>query len=189
MSQKKILKTAVVISIVFIWIISTYLSTNVYAASDYEFVVLNTYQKTLKIGDEFYLLAATSTGKKPVFSSDNSAVASVNTYGRIKAKKAGTAVITAKIKNGEASCKVKVKKTVIYLNMTSISLENGESIRLKASTSNGHTVTFRSGKSSIASVSEKGLVTAKKPGTTEITATADKTSVTCKVTVKKPSVK
>lgn len=69
MSQKKIFKTAVVISIVFIWIISTYLSTNVYAASDYEFVVLNTYQKTLKIGDEFYLSAATSTGKKPVFSS------------------------------------------------------------------------------------------------------------------------
>lgn len=189
MSQKKILKTAVVISMVFIWIISTYQSTNVYAASDYEFVVLNTYQRTLKIGDGFYLLAATSTGKKPVFSSDNSAVASVNTYGKVKAKKAGTAVITAKIKNGEASCKVKVKKTVIYLNMTSISLENGESIRLKASTSNGHTVTFRSGRSSIASVSEKGLVTAKKPGTTEITATADKTSVTCKVTVKKPSVK
>ena len=49
MSQKKIFKIAVVISIVFIWIISTYLSTNVYAASDYEFVVLNTYQKTLKI--------------------------------------------------------------------------------------------------------------------------------------------
>ena len=68
-------------------------------------------------------------------------------------------------------------------------MENGESIRLKASTSNGHIVTFRSGKSSIASVSEKGLVTAKKPGITEITATADKTSVTCKVTVKKPSVK
>ena len=34
-----------------------------------------------------------------------------------------------------------------------------------------------------------GKVTAKKPGSTTITVTADKVSVTCHVTVKKPTVK
>lgn len=190
MSQKrKILRTALaVFCMVSMLFISNY-HTTVYAASGYEFVLLDTYSKTMKIGDEYYLLAVTSTGKKPSFSSSNSAVASVNTYGKITAKKAGTAIITAKIKNGEASCRIKVQKTTITLSQKSISLENGCSTRLTATTSTGHPVTYKSGRSSIASVDEDGVILAKKPGTTTITVTADKTSVTCKVTVKEPKVK
>lgn len=188
--KKKILKTATaVFCILFILIISSYNTIGAYASSGYEYVLLDTYSKTMKIGDEFYLLAITSTGKKPSFSSDNSAVASVNTYGKVKAKKAGTATITAKIKNGEASCKVKVQKTTICLSAASITLENGETAKLRVSTSNGHPVTFKSAKTSVASVSEKGVIQAKKPGSTVITVTADKTSKSCKVTVRKPSVR
>lgn len=190
MSQKsKVLRAALaVFCMVSMLFISNY-HTTVYAASGYEFVLLDTYSKTMKIGDECYLLAVTSTGKKPSFSSSNSSVASVNTYGKITAKKAGTATITAKIKNGEASCKVKVQKTTINLSQKSITLENGYSTRLTATTSTGHPVTYKSGKSSIASVSEDGVILAKKPGTTTITVTADRTSVTCKVTVKEPKIK
>lgn len=188
--NKRILKTAAaVFCIVFILFISSYNTIRVYASSGYEYVLLDTYSKTMKIGDEFYLLAITSTGKKPTFSSDNAKVASVNTYGKVKAKKAGTATITAKIKNGEASCKVKVQKTSIQLSAASITLENGETAKLKASVSNGHSVKFKSAKSSIASVSEKGVIQAKKPGSTVITITADQTSASCKVTVKKPSIR
>lgn len=187
---QKILRAAVaafcMISVLFI---SSYDTITAYALSGYEYVLLDAYSKTLKIGEECYLLAVTSTGKKPVFSSDNSAVASVNTYGKIKAKKAGTAVITAKIKNGEASCRVKVQKTEITLSAKSIALENGESARLKASTSNGHPVTYKSSKSSVASVDENGVILAKKPGTATITATADKSSASCRVTVKKPKLR
>ena len=161
--------------------------TTVYAASGYEYVLLTKYTKIMKIGDEYYLTAITSTGKKPKFSSSDSAVASVNTYGKITAKKAGNATITAKIANGEASCRVTVEKTVITLSQKSISLENGYTARLKAETSTGHPVTYKSARSSIASVDENGVITAKKPGETTITVTADKTAQTCKVTVKQPT--
>lgn len=88
--------------------------TTVYAASGYEYVLLTKYTKTMKIGDEYYLTAITSTGKKPKFSSSDSTVASVNTYGKITAKKAGNATITAKIANGEASCRVTVEKRSLH---------------------------------------------------------------------------
>lgn len=163
-------------------------SSTAYASSNMGFVILNTYSETMKIGDAFYLIAVTSNGKKPTFTSSNSKVASVNTYGKITAKKAGTAKITAKIKNAEASCTVKVTKTTIELSAKSISLENGYTARLTAKTSNGHPVTYSSNKKSIATVDEKGSITAKKPGTATITVKADQTTAACSVTVKKPTV-
>lgn len=157
------------------------------ASPNIGFVFLNTYSKTMDIGDEFYLLAVTSNGKKPTFTSSNSKIASVNTYGKITAKKAGTAKITVKIKNGEAACTLKVTKTTIHLSTKNISLENGYTARLTSKTSNGHPVTYRSDKKSIASVDEKGYITAKKPGTAIITAKADETTATCRVNVRKPT--
>lgn len=189
MSRKNFLKTVFTVFCMISMLFVSFHKIPVYAATGYGFVLLDTYKETMKIGDERYLLAVTSTGKKATFSSSDSSVASVNTYGKITAKKAGTATITAKIKNGEASCKVKVLKTTIKLNKTNISLENGYTARLTAEVSTGHEVTFKSGKKSVAAVDENGLITAKKPGSTTITVTADKTSVTCKVTVKQPTVK
>ena len=173
-TKKNFLKSALaVFCMVSMLLFSSYNGiTTVYAASGYEYVLLTKYSKTMKIGDEYYLTAITSTGKKPKFSSSDSAVASVNTYGKITAKKAGNATITAKIANGEAGCRVTVEKTVITLSQKS-----------------GHPVTYKSARSSIASVDENGVITAKKPGETTITVTADKTSQTCKVTVKQPTVR
>ena len=186
----KFLQTALavfcVVSMLFVFSCN---SSTTYAASGYEFVVLGSYNTTMKIGDEFYLGAVTSNGKKPSFSSSNSSVASVNTYGKITAKKAGTAKITAKIKNGEASCKITVQKTTIKLSKKSLSLENGYSAVLRATASTGHPVTWKSSKKSIATVDENGTVFAKKPGVATITATADKTTVNCKVTVRQPSIR
>ncbi len=189
--KKNFLKSALaVFCMVSMLLFSSYNGiTTVYAASGYEYVLLTKYSKTMKIGDEYYLTAITSTGKKPKFSSSDSTVASVNTYGKITAKKAGNATITAKIANGEASCRVTVEKTVITLSQKSISLENGYTARLKAETSTGHPVTYKSARSSIASVDENGVITAKKPGETTITVTTDKTAQTCKVTVKQPTVR
>ncbi len=161
---------------------------NVNAASGYNFIILNKYSKTLNIGDEFYLAAIVSNGKKPTFSSSDSKIASVSSGGKITAKKAGNATITAKAKNAEAICRITVNKTTIRLNKTKLSLENGSSFRLHATVSTGHKITWKSGKKSIASISENGVVTAKKPGSTTVTATADKTSVTCKITVLNPKV-
>ncbi len=157
------------------------------AAPRIGFVILNSYSQKMKIGDEFYLLAVTSNGKKPTFTSSSSKIASVNAYGKITAKAAGTAKITAKIKNGEAACTVTVTKTTIQLNTKKISLENGYSAKLTAKTSNGHPVTYRSDKKSIATVDENGYILAKKPGTATITAKADQTTAVCRVTVRKPT--
>ena len=158
-------------------------------AEDFPFLVLTCYENTLEIGDEYQLIAVTSNGKIPTFKSSNSKVASVNTYGVITAKAAGTARITAKIKNAEGSCNITVKKTTISLSKKSAYLEHGETFRLKATSSTGHPVTFKTNKKSVATVSDTGLVTGMKPGEAVITATCDKTRVTCKVKVKAPTVK
>lgn len=190
MSKKNnILRAAVaalcMISMLFI---SSYNLKEVYAASGYEFVILGTYSKSLRIGETFYLPVITSTGKKPSFSSSNSRVASVNTYGKITAKKAGQAVVTAKIKNGEACCRVVVQKTSIQLNQREVFLENGQSMRLKASVSTGHAVVWKSSKKSIATINNNGEIVARKPGKTIVTASADGTVISCAVTVKRPVV-
>ena len=123
--KSSILRTVVtVLCMVSMLFISNYQTIEVYAASidmsagenfkgkyegnlrassgeTYGFVILGTYSERLKIGESFYLPVITSNGKRPRFSSDNSKVASVNTYGKITAKKAGTANITAKISNGD----------------------------------------------------------------------------------------
>ncbi len=189
MSNNKFLRTALAVScMISMLLLSIFHPMKVQAASDIGFVILNTYSKTMDIGDEFYLLAVTSNGKKPTYKSCDSKIASVNTYGKVTAKRAGTTKITAKIKNGEASCTVKVTKTSIQLSAKNIALENGYTARLTAKTSNGHPVTYRSDKKSIATIDAMGNITAKKPGTATITAKADQTAATCKVTVRKPAV-
>ncbi len=152
------------------------------------FVVLSAYSKTLKIGDEFYLAAVASNGKLPKWTSSSSRIASVNSYGKVTAKKEGTATITAKVNNGEASCKVTVKKTEVKISKASISIERGESFALSATTSNQSPVVWKSSHKSIASIDENGLITGLKPGTSTITASADGTNTTCIVTVKYPAV-
>ena len=184
---KKILYT--VLLLITILFASPAVTSITIKAAPIEFVILSAYKETLDIGDEFYLIALTSNGKMPTFKSSSSSIASVNTYGKITAKKSGTATITAKIKNGEATCKVTVRKTEIALSKTSISIEHGETFALTASTSNRSQITWKSNKKSVAAVDDHGKITGVKPGEAVITASADGTSKTCRVTVKAPSVK
>lgn len=110
-TKKNFLKSALaVFCMVSMLLFSSYNGiTTVYAASGYEYVLLTKYSKTMKIGDEYYLTAITSTGKKPKFSSSDSTVASVNTYGKITAKKAGNATITAKLPMGRQAAGLQLK--------------------------------------------------------------------------------
>ncbi len=153
------------------------------------FVILSQYKAVADIGDEINLFAVTSNGKLPTWKSSNSKIASVNTYGIVTAKKAGSATITAKIKNAEASCKITVNKTKITLNRTGASIERGESLKLIAATSNNSEVTWKSSKKSVATIDENGTITGVKPGETTITAKADDSSVTFILKVKSPTVK
>lgn len=152
------------------------------------FVILSAYSKTVNIGDEFYIIAFTSNGKLPKWSSSSSKIASVNTYGKVTAKKEGTATITAKISNAEASCKVTVKKTSVSINKTEIAIERGETYVLSATTSNNKPVSWISSHTSVAVVDDNGKVTGLKPGETTITASVDGSKATCRVKVKHPTV-
>ncbi|SDB17944.1 Ig-like domain-containing protein [Eubacterium oxidoreducens] len=157
-------------------------------ASTIPFIIISTYHKVLNIDDSFTLYAFTSNGKRPSFKSSSSSVASVNTYGVVTAKKAGTACITAKISGAEASCKVTVSKTGITLSHTSATLECGQSIQLKATSSTGAECSYSSSKSSIAKVSSTGRITAQKPGQAEIRVKCQGTTAICRIRVKSPTI-
>lgn len=157
-------------------------------SSDLSFIVLSKYDAKINIGDEFYIIAFTSNGKKVTWKSSDSKIASVNKYGKITAKKSGTAVISANQKEAYASCLVSVNKTTISISHSNAKIQRGESKKLTATTSNGSKVTWKSRKTSVATVDEHGTVIGKKPGETLITCSADGSQVTCLVTVDYPTV-
>lgn len=78
--------------------------------------------------------------------------------------------------DAQAAAKVKLSKTKATLYV-------GQTLQLKLNNAKG-TVTWKSGKTSVATVSKKGKVTAKKKGTATITAVSGKKKYTCKITVK-----
>ena len=151
-------------------------------------LLLNCYNREMKIGDEFRLICVLSTGEQPKFSSSKSAVASVNAYGKVQAKKAGETEIRVKVKGKTATCRVVVNPTTITLNVEQFTMERGEEKLLRAVTSNGSSVSWKSNKTSVVKVDNKGKITAVKPGEAIVTATADKTKKTCRIKVKKPEV-
>ena len=168
---------------------------------DVEKVSLNKSATTLTEGESETLTAtitpSNATGDKTVkWSSSNEAVAAVDSNGKVTAKKAGTAVITATSSNGKtAGCTVTVKQkeiaiTGISLNKSTTSLTEGESETLTATITPSNatgdkTVKWSSSNEAVAAVDSNGKVTAKKAGTAVITATSSNgKSASCTVTVK-----
>ena len=79
-------------------------------------------------------------------------------------------------------------KAKIKLNKTKISLQRGKTYTLKVKGTKKK-VKWSSNKKTIATVTRKGKVTAQKQGTAVITASCGEYKVTCKITVKNPSLK
>ena len=153
-----------------------------------------TNKVTVGAGETFRLSLKGST-KGIRFSSNNKKVVTVSKKGKIKAYKKGTAVITAKVKTKKKTCKVVVKAAAngIKIENGNLQLAINEVEPLAVSFTSGYSksITFRSGNTSIATVSKKGLVSAKRAGTTTITATTfngKKATVSCIVKQAKNSV-
>ena len=148
----------------------------------------------LYIGSSRQLEAAGENCKDVTYASDNETVASVDENGKVTAKAAGTAVITATSAAGKtAQYKLTVKTPSVKMNASAKTLYvkgSPATVTLKATTA-GVTgkVTYTSSKPSVAAVAANGKVTAKAAGTAVITAKCGNYKATCKITVKKPSVK
>ena len=172
---------------------------------DVEKVSLNKSATTLTECESETLTAtitpSNATGDKTVkWSSSNEAVAAVDSNGKVTAKKAGTAVITATSSNGKtAGCTVTVKQkeiaiTGISLNKSTTSLTEGESETLTATITPSNatgdkTVKWSSSNEAVAAVDSNGKVTAKKAGTAVITATSSNGKTAgCTVTVKQKEI-
>ena len=162
---------------------------SVLAASQYPVIILTSYNRTLKIGDTFYLAAFTSNGSIPTYKSTSSKIASVTSLGEITAKSPGTCKINVKSKKTEVSCKITVSKTKLVLSKKSVSIEHGENFRLDVKSSTKSQITYKSNKTSVAAVDDSGNITGCKPGDAIITVKADTSTALCKVKVKTPTVK
>lgn len=127
-------------------------------------------------------LKITGTKKKIKWSSSKTSVATVTKKGKVTAKKTGTAKIIGKVGNKKYVCVVNVQTP--KLNKSKVTITAGKKYTLKLSGTN-QKIKWESSKKSIATVSSKGVVTAKKAGTVKITATVMKKKYTCNVTVKK----
>lgn len=147
-------------------------------------ISLNTSSKTLIEGDTFNLAVTyvpqDATNKSVTWSSSNATVASVDSNGKVTAKKNGSATITATTQNGKtATAKITVnKKTVdvtsVKINSNVYSVYEGDTIILSATVSPDNAtnkkITWSSNDTSVATVDSNGVVTAKKSGSVKITA-------------------
>lgn len=128
--------------------------------------------------------------KAITWKSSNPTVAEVSN-GKVTAKKAGTATITATAVGGaKATCIVTVKGIPgsIKLNKKSVNLKKKKTFQIKVSVPKGTVCsqfTYKSNKPKIASVSKTGEITAKKKGKAVITVTAaNNKKAKAKITVK-----
>ncbi len=141
-------------------------------------VKVNVKKLTLGVGETYALkasaLPANAANKKLRYSASNKKI-TVNSKGKVTAKKTGSAKITVKSSNGKkATVQVTIKKkpTKIRLNAKTKTIRAGWNFQIKAKFPKGtasNKLTYTSSRRAVASVSSTGKVTARKKGTAIIT--------------------
>ena len=117
-------------------------------------VKLNYSKKTLYVGNKL-TLKVKNTKKKVTWTSSNKSVATVNSKGKVTAKKKDSATITAKVGNKKYKCKITVKQSkssTVYITRTGSKYHRSScsylrqskiSITLKNAKSSGYTACSR----------------------------------------------
>ena len=186
------------------WFVSTTCQVTVTSSKDVpvESVSLDKESVELEIGETETLTATVlpenATDKTVEWTSSNPSVAKVAADGTITALAEGTTAITAAAGGKFASCPVtvvkkgedpvdpEIKVTSVELDIANAEIVTGNTIQITATVlpanATDKTVTWSSSNSSVASVSN-GLVTAKKAGSSVITATSGDKRATCTITV------
>lgn len=169
-----------------------YVSKTIIAVDD---VKLSASSITLTEGEETVLtvtiLPEDATDPIVVWSTSDQTVATV-VDGTVKALKEGTATITCSVGDKKAKCFLTVKSSVIpvesiTLDISALVLKCGDTRQLKAEVkpdnATDNTVTWSSSNTEVATVDNDGIVTAIKPGTTNITAMAGEKTAVCRLIV------
>ena len=125
------------------------------------------------------------------YKSNKPSIATVDKKGKITGVKPGTAVITVTLASKKkASVTVTVTNPTkkLSVNKKTFSLKEGKSAQLKVTVTpkdSSDKVVYKSSDEKVATVNQKGKITAKKKGTALITITSGSKKIVCRVTVKK----
>lgn len=146
---------------------------------------LSATSATLFLGNTKTLSVAGGTGTIK-WSSSNSSVASVSSSGKITAKKAGTATITAAVSGEKITCKVTVKPPALAATKKTLYVKQTFTLKLNGGT--GKKV-WKSSNKSVATVSSSGKITPKKAGKATISVKVNGKTLKCAITVKPNEIK
>lgn len=102
------------------------------------------------------------------YTSDNEKVAVVDENGRVTAKKAGTALITASADGYQSTCRIVVKKPTFKVAKKMIKVKKGKKARIIVKVRPSTKVVFASANKKIAAVTKKGMLKGMKKGRTKI---------------------
>ncbi len=147
---------------------------------------------TMKAGESDYptvtVLPTTATNKTVTWSSNNSNVATVTSAGVVYARSAGQALITATANDGSGKFAYYVltvtpaydddtRVTKVTITNKNSSMKIGTTYNLawsvEPSTATNKTLTFSSSNTAVATITDKGVITAVGAGTTTIVAAAN----------------
>ncbi|WP_455719523.1 Ig-like domain-containing protein, partial [Agathobacter sp.] len=140
-------------------------------------IEISDHEDEVEVGNTLNLTAtvlpATATDSTVMFRSSDMNIATVNSSGEVKGISKGsvTIYVSAGSVTKEVNLTVKVKTTVIKINKDYLVLKQGEAFKLSVSVSPAEAdqgISFKSTDSSVASVSDGGVVTAKSTGTATI---------------------
>ena len=155
-------------------------------------ISMNKKDLSLIVG-ETQQLTATVTPENTVhveWSSSDTKIVTVNEAGLVTAVAVGKAVITASVEGFSADCQVTVSDVPVEsvtLYTTERLLNYGESFELKATVlpeNAPQAILWTSNDEKVATVDEKGVITAVGYGEATITATAGDKTATCLISVK-----
>jgi len=158
---------------------------------------LNILEKTTDTLDA-NISPSNATNKNVIWHSSDPSIATIDSNGKITAKKLGTTIITATASNGnKTTCRVTVVDTMslneIKLEKETITIKEMETEQLNIifnpSNATNKKVTWKSSNPRIVTVDAKGVITGIKTGTATITAVSNDGGYVaiCKVTVEEIS--
>lgn len=155
------------------------------------FITLDITEKSLLVGDELTLTPTVSPetlrDKTITWTTSDDKVASVSDKGIVKALAPGECTITAALSNGETATAKVIVTNSFSISPTSLELFPGEEKTIAVTDLKERSLTWESSDPSIATVDDKGKVTAVAPGKVTITVSTDSgEKLSCKVTVKTP---